>query len=75
MNFSCNLLFLKSIELSACGGFSSTLCISNGGQSANNETNMNKTNSSANMKVSAINPATTHTQNRWQPLITINKHQ
>ncbi len=24
MNFSCNLLFLKSIELSACGGFSST---------------------------------------------------
>ena len=38
-----------------------TLCISNGGQSAINETNMNKINGSANMKVSAENPATAHT--------------
>ncbi len=38
-----------------------TLYISNGGQSAKNETNMNKTNGSAKMKVSAVNPATTHT--------------
>ena len=30
-----------------------TLCISNGGQCANNEANMNKTNRSAIMKVSA----------------------
>ncbi len=40
------------------------LYISNGGQSAKNETNMNKTNGSAKMKVSAVNPATTHTHNR-----------
>ena len=41
-----------------------TQCISNGGQSAKYETNMDKTNSSANMKVSAKNSATTHTHNR-----------
>jgi len=40
------------------------LCISNGGQSAKNETNMNKTNGSAIKKVSAKNPATTHTRDR-----------
>ena len=33
-----------------------TLCISNGWQSAINETNMNKLNGSAIMKVSAENP-------------------
>jgi len=42
-----------------------TLCISNGGESAKNETNMNKTNGSAIRKVSAENPATTHTRDRW----------
>jgi len=36
---------------------SRTLCISNGGQSAINETNMNRINDSANMKQSAKNPA------------------
>ena len=41
-----------------------TLCISNGGQRAKNETNMNKINGSAKMKVSAASPATTHTHNR-----------
>ena len=41
-----------------------TQCISNGGQSAINETNMNKINGSANIEVSAGNPATTHTHNR-----------
>ena len=43
-----------------------TLCISNGGQSAINETNMNKINGSAKMKVSAVKPATAHTLDRWQ---------
>ncbi len=38
-----------------------TLCISNGGQDAINETNMNKINGNTNMKVSADNPATAHT--------------
>ncbi len=41
-----------------------TPCISNGGQSAKNETNMNKINNSAIMKICAENPATTHTHNR-----------
>ena len=41
-----------------------TLCISNGGQSTIIETNMNKINGSAMMKVSAENPATTHTRDR-----------
>ena len=45
-----------------------TLCISNGGQSAKFETNMNKTNGSARMKVSAIKPATTHTLDRYLSL-------
>ena len=43
---------------------SSTLCISNGGQSAINETNMNKINNSGKMNKSARNPATTYTHNR-----------
>ena len=38
-----------------------TLCISNGGRSAINETNMNKINGSVKMKVNAENPATAHT--------------
>jgi hypothetical protein len=38
-----------------------TLCISNGWQSPINETNMYKINGSANMKLSAENPATAHT--------------
>ena len=37
-----------------------TLCISNGGQSAKNETNMNKINVIAILNRSAENPATTH---------------
>ena len=37
-----------------------TLYISNGGQSAINEINMNKSNNSANIKVSAIKSATAH---------------
>ena len=41
------------------------MCISNGGQSAINETNMNKINGSANMKVSTENPATAHTRDRY----------
>ena len=45
-----------------------TLCISNGGQSAKNETNMNKLNNIAKMKVSAENPATAHTLDRWVQL-------
>jgi len=32
-----------------------------------NETNMNKLNNGAKMKVSAKNPATAHTLDRWQP--------
>jgi len=43
-----------------------TLCISNGGQSAKNETYMNKINGSAIRKVSAENPATTHTRDRYR---------
>ena len=43
-----------------------TLCISNGGQSAINEMNMNKINGSVKIKVSAGKPATTHTRDRWQ---------
>lgn len=41
-----------------------TSCISNGGQRAKNETNMNKIYSSAKTKVSADNSATTHIHNR-----------
>jgi len=37
---------------------------SNGGQSANNEIDMNKTNGSDIKKVNAENPATTHTRDR-----------
>ncbi|GAB4301577.1 MAG: hypothetical protein Kow0068_24470 [Marinilabiliales bacterium] len=37
------------------------MCISNGGQSANIETKMNKINGTANMKLSAENLATAHT--------------
>jgi hypothetical protein len=42
-----------------------TLCISNGGHSAINETNMNNINGSVKMKVSAENPATAHTLIRY----------
>ena len=42
-----------------------TLCISNGGQSAKYETNMNKIKGIAIMKVSANKPATTHTRDRY----------
>ena len=45
-----------------------TLCISNGGQSAINETNMNKINGSAKMKVSAQKPAIAHTLDRYHLL-------
>lgn len=41
-----------------------TFCISNGGQESKNETNMNKINCSAKMKVSTVNLATTHTHRR-----------
>ncbi len=41
-----------------------TLCISNGGQIAINETIMNKISGSAKMKASAENPATAHTLGR-----------
>jgi len=41
------------------------LCISNGWQSAKNETNMNKINGSDRIKVRAENPATTHTRDRY----------
>ena len=44
-----------------------TLCISNGGQSAINEINMNKINGGARMKASANKTATTHTRNRCAP--------
>ncbi len=37
------------------------MCISNGGQSAKNKTNMNKINNGAKMNRSAENPATAHT--------------
>jgi hypothetical protein len=40
------------------------MCISNGWQSAINETNMNKINRSAKMKVRAENHATAHTLDR-----------
>jgi len=40
------------------------LCISNGGERAINEINMNKINGSDIRKVSAENPATTHTPYR-----------
>jgi len=43
-----------------------TLCISNGGQSAIYEMIMNIMNESANMKVSAEKTATTHTQARYK---------
>lgn len=42
-----------------------TLCISNGGQRAKKETNMNKINGSVKMKESAENPATAHTLDRY----------
>jgi len=42
-----------------------TLCISDGEQSVKNETNMNIINGSAIRKVSAENPATTHTRDRY----------
>ena len=42
------------------------MCISNGGQSAINETNMNKTNGSAKLKVSAEKTATAHTRDRYR---------
>ena len=42
-----------------------TLCISNGGQSTKNETNMNEINNGAIMKVSAGSPATTYTRDRY----------
>ena len=51
------------------------MCISNGGQSAKNEKNMNKINNGANMKESAVKPATTHTRNRWAQLNLINYGQ
>ena len=41
------------------------LCISNDWQSTKNETNKNKINDSAIMKVSAENPATTYTHVRY----------
>jgi hypothetical protein len=41
------------------------MCINNGGQSAINETKMNKSNGSAKMKLSAENPATAHTLDRY----------
>ena len=40
------------------------LCIRNGGQNAINETNMNKINGGAKMKVSEDNPTTAHTRDR-----------
>ena len=40
-------------------------CISNGGQSAINETNMNNINDSAKMNRCAEKPATAHTLDRW----------
>jgi len=49
------------------------LCISNGGQSAKNRTNMNKMNSSAIRKASAENPATTHTRDRCGAFGKINR--
>lgn len=49
------------------------MCISNGGQSDINEINMNKTNGSAKMKVSAIKSATTHTRDRYLSPIKKNK--
>jgi len=41
-----------------------TLCISNGGQSTINETNMSKISNIAKMNRSAENPATAHTLDR-----------
>ena len=41
-----------------------TSCISNGWQCTKNETDMNKTNGSANMKAGAENTATAHTRDR-----------
>ena len=41
--------------------------ISNGGQSAINETNMNKINGNVKMKISAKNPATAHILDRCMP--------
>jgi len=49
------------------------LCISNGGQSAKNETIMNKINGSANMKVSGKKTATAHTRDRYPTLEEKNK--
>jgi len=40
------------------------LCISNGGQSTKNETNMNEINNGAIINKGAENPATTHTLDR-----------
>jgi len=42
-----------------------TLCISNGGQSTIYDTNMNKINGSAIIKVSGKNSATAHTLDRY----------
>ena len=50
------------------------MCISNGGQNAKNETNMNKINGSANMKLCAKNPATTHTRNRYVAQLPVLKY-
>jgi len=47
-----------------------TLCISNGGQSAINKTNMNKINDGAKMNRSAENAATAHTLDRCVQLKT-----
>ncbi len=52
----------KYMEMNECQCL--TLCISNGGQSAKNETHMNKINDSAKMNRSAKNPATAHTLDR-----------
>ena len=49
-----------------------TLCISNGGQSAINETNIDKINGSEKLKVSSNKPATAHTRDRWQQALTKN---
>ena len=52
-----------------------TLCISNGGQSAINETNIDKINGSEKLKVSSNKPATAHTRDRCTALRTEFKNE
>ncbi len=61
MNLQLKPIFKKELNEKRA----TILCISNGGDSAKNETNMNKTNGSAKMKVSTEDTPTAHTLVRW----------